>query len=104
MNQAGTRLKQWQVTGAAWMLEQEKSTVGGDILAQTGCQQMLEQPNRACPQSEAAVLDCGYTTLLYTLGNTEHLFSLAPDIQGRWQQQPGQAWTFPSELAGSPTK
>ncbi|GFF98632.1 hypothetical protein IFM61392_00397 [Aspergillus lentulus] len=56
MNQAGTRLKQWQVTGAAWMLEQEKSTVGGDILAQTGCQQMLEQPNRACPQSEAAVL------------------------------------------------
>ena len=56
MNQAGTRLKQWQVTGAAWVLEQEKSTVSGGILAQTGCQQMLEQPSRACPQSEAAVL------------------------------------------------
>lgn len=33
LNQAGTRLKQWQVTGAAWMLEQEKSPVGGGILA-----------------------------------------------------------------------
>jgi hypothetical protein len=33
LNQAGTRLKPWQVTGAAWMLDQERSPVGGGILA-----------------------------------------------------------------------
>ncbi|GFF30508.1 hypothetical protein IFM61606_10549 [Aspergillus udagawae] len=33
MHQDGTRLKPWQVTGAAWMLSQEKSPIGGGILA-----------------------------------------------------------------------
>lgn len=32
-NQPATTLKQWQVTGASWMLRQERSPVGGGILA-----------------------------------------------------------------------
>ncbi|GIJ98460.1 hypothetical protein Aspvir_000577 [Aspergillus viridinutans] len=33
VNQPATTLKQWQVTGASWMLNWEQSPVGGGILA-----------------------------------------------------------------------